>query len=284
MNTTITTLKNSRPFLKWPGGKMRLIHFLKQHLPENPILVEPFVGAGALFANTQHQSILINDINHDLINIYKQIKKNHKKLSEEAKLLFHPSYNNKQKYYQLREEFNQCETPFRRASLFLYLNRHGYNGLCRYNLQGGYNVPFGAYKAPYFPEQELSNFSKRLKAAKISALSFTDFLDKLCKHPDIHKMAIYCDPPYVPLSKTANFTGYAACKFNLQDQTDLAELAKTLSNKGAKVMVSNHDTPLTRQLYGTAQQIETIEVRRVISCNAEQRNQVAELIAVYGID
>lgn len=262
---------------------MRLIHFLTQHLPENPILVEPFVGAGALFANTLHESILINDLNRDLVNIYKQIRKNHRKLSKETKLLFQPRYNSKQKYYQLREEFNQCETPLRRASLFLYLNRHGYNGLCRYNLQGGYNVPFGSYQAPYFPEQELRNFSRRLKAAKISALSFTDFLEKLYKHPELHKMVIYCDPPYVPLSKTANFTGYAACKFSSQDQKDLSELAEKLSNKGAKVMVSNHDTSFTRKLYSSAQKIETIKVRRAISCNAEQRNQVSELIAIYGI-
>tara|TARA_R110002110_G_scaffold65206_4_gene180038 strand:+ start:120627 stop:121478 length:852 start_codon:yes stop_codon:yes gene_type:complete len=280
MNTIITASKTTRPFLKWPGGKMRLIHFLKQHLPEQPILVEPFVGAGALFANTQHKAILINDINHDLINIYKQIKKNHRKFSQETERLFHPRYNNKKKYYQLREKFNQCEDRFERACLFLYLNRHGYNGLCRYNLQGGYNVPFGDYLAPYFPKQELAYFSQRLKAAKMSAQSFTTFLKKLCKHPDIDKMVVYCDPPYVPLSKTANFTGYAACKFNLQDQENLAELALVLISKGAKVMLSNHDTPFTRQIYDQAH-IKTIQVRRAISCQAQKREQVAELIAVF---
>ena len=259
---------------------MRLINFLLTHLPERPVLVEPFVGAGALFANTHHHSVIINDINLDLINIYKQVKKNNRQFLIEAKSFFHPKFNNKHSYYSLRDQFNQCQDPFERALLFLYLNRHGYNGLCRYNLKGGYNVPFGAYHAPYFPQKELTFFGKRLKNAKLNSLNFIDFLTKLSKKSNLEEMVIYCDPPYIPLSKTANFTGYAACKFSEADQIKLAGLATNLTQKGAKVMVSNHDTPFTRKLYKQAQ-IETIHVQRAISCQGTGRHLVPELLAIY---
>lgn len=275
-----TDRDTTKPFLKWPGGKMRLIEFLIAHLPQKPILVEPFVGAGALFANTTHRPVFINDINQDLINLYKQIKKSHSKFITHSQLFFQPSFNQKKTYYQLRDQFNSTTDPWLRAILFLYLNRHGYNGLCRYNLKGGYNVPFGEYKAPYFPLKEIRFFARRLKAAKISTLHFVDFLNRLTKHPDVKNMVVYCDPPYVPLSQTANFTGYAACKFTQQDQEMLADCAVELTKRGAKVMLSNHDTPMTRHLYKNAK-IQTVQVQRAISCQGDSRVMVSELLAIY---
>lgn len=273
-----TTL--SRPFLKWPGGKMRLIQELLAHLPDRALLAEPFVGAGALFANTQHKHVFINDINADLINIYQQLKNEKLRFIKAAKLFFSGKYHNAEAYYDLRAEFNASKHPFKRACLFLYLNRHGYNGLCRYNSSGSYNVPFGDYKAPYFPHQELLFFIERLKNASLSNLSYADFMCKLAEKESLKNIVFYCDPPYAPLSKTANFTGYAASKFALEDQKQLALLGRTLYKQGAAVMISNHDLPFTRKLYKPAY-IKSILVKRVISCKTDLRQEVKELLAIY---
>ncbi|MCS5712732.1 Dam family site-specific DNA-(adenine-N6)-methyltransferase [Candidatus Berkiella aquae] len=268
-----------RPFLKWPGGKFRLVPTLKTHLVENRYLVEPFAGAGALFLNTSHPEIMINDINPDLINIYRQLQQKGCDFILEAKTFFQKKYNRSKMYYSLRTRFNRSKKPLERALLFLYLNRHGYNGLCRYNLQGHYNVPFGDYQAPYFPHEELLISHARLQQVKLHCENFTSFLHNLFEH-DLSQMVIYCDPPYAPLSKTANFTGYAAAKFTLDDQKILAEMARELAKKGAVVLISNHDTPFTRSLYRGAK-LKRIEVSRTISCQANKRTKVPELIACF---
>lgn len=271
---------NRRPFLKWPGGKMRIISTLLAHLPERSILVEPFVGAGALFANTHHDAIVINDINTDLINVYKQLKQRKLKFIKAAEKYFSGKYHNASAYYAIREQFNQSNDAFERAYLFLYLNRHGYNGLCRYNQQGAYNVPFGEYKSPYFPRAEMLFFAERLKKAKISNLSYIDCLKKIADSQNLKRTVIYCDPPYVPLSKTANFTGYHAAKFTLDDQEILADLCHYLWKQGAAIMISNHDLPLTRTLYRLAK-IKSLLVKRVISCRSDLRQNAEELLAIF---
>jgi len=270
-----------RPFLKWPGGKFRLVPTLKTHLEHNRYLVEPFAGAGALFLNTQYPKTLINDINPDLINIYRQLQQNGDEFIVEAKKYFQKKYNRAGAYYQLRSRFNRSKKPFERALLFLYLNRHGYNGLCRYNLKGHYNVPFGAYAAPYFPQAELEISQVRLAKVTLHCESYLSFLNNLLTQ-DLSQMVIYCDPPYAPLSKTANFTGYAANKFTLEDQRALAHIARELASLGAVVLISNHDTPFTRSLYRGAK-LKQIEVSRTISCQGSKRAKVPELIACFKV-
>ncbi len=271
-----------RPFLKWPGGKFRLLPILKKQLTDNRYLVEPFAGAGALFLNTHHPEIIINDINPDLINIYRQLQQRGSEFIVEAKKYFQKRYNRPKAYYELRARFNRCKKPLERALLFLYLNRHGYNGLCRYNLQGQYNVPFGAYLAPYFPLEELLICHTRLQQVSLHCESFTSFLENL-QTRDLSQMVIYCDPPYAPLSSTANFTGYAAAKFTLEDQKTLAIMARALAKQGAVILISNHDTPFTRSIYRGAK-LKRIEVSRTISCQANKRSKVAELIACFKPD
>lgn len=268
-----------RPFLKWPGGKFRLVPTLKAELVENRYLVEPFAGAGALFLNTHHPEILINDINPDLINIYRQIQHMGSDFIDKASDFFQKKYNRSSVYYRLRAKFNNSKKPLDRALLFLYLNRHGYNGLCRYNLKGQYNVPFGAYAAPYFPQAELEISHTKLQQVTLHCEGYTSFLNRLMER-DLSQMVIYCDPPYAPLSKTANFTGYAANKFTLEDQKNLALIAKQLAKKGAVVLISNHDTPFTRSIYRGAK-LKQIEVSRTISCQGSRRAKVPELIACF---
>jgi len=268
-----------RPFLKWPGGKFRLVPTLKAQLGENRYLVEPFAGAGALFLNTHHEEMLINDINPDLINIYRLLQEMGPDFIDKAQALFQAKYNREKVYYQLRAKFNRSKKPLERALLFLYLNRHGYNGLCRYNLKGQYNVPFGAYAAPYFPEAELQSSHARLQQVTLHCEGYLSFLTRLMER-DLSQMVIYCDPPYAPLSKTANFTGYAANKFTLEDQKNLALMAKRLAKLGAVVLISNHDTPFTRSIYRGAK-LKRLEVSRTISCQGLKRAKVPELLACF---
>ena len=127
------------------------------------------MGAGSVFLNTDFSRYIPADINSDLISLYNIVKLRTDEYVEEARKLFTPENNSPDVYYQFRTEFNQSQDPFRRALLFLYLNRHGYNGLCRYNLRGEFNVPFGRYKRPYFPQDELYHFAKKRRMQSSTA-------------------------------------------------------------------------------------------------------------------
>jgi DNA adenine methylase len=155
------------------------------------------------------------------------------------------------------------------------MNRHGYNGLCRYNLKGGYNVPFGRYKKPYYPEKELWNFAEKSQKATFTNHCFRKTFEST-KRGDV----IYCDPPYAPLSPTASFTSYSGQGFKLKDQEELALLAERASADNIPVLISNHDLELTRRLYQGAQLTE-IQVKRTISQKAGKRLKVGELLALY---
>ncbi len=141
-----------RPFLKWPGGKFRLMDKILACLPKGAQLIEPFVGSGAVFLNTDYDKYLLNDANADLINLYQFLKTEGLAFINLCKHYFQKKYNTEKHYYQLRAKFNTSNDIMEKSILFLYLNRHGYNGLCRYNKrQKYYNVHFGRYIMPYFP-------------------------------------------------------------------------------------------------------------------------------------
>jgi len=155
------------------------------------------------------------------------------------------------------------------------LNRHGYNGLCRYNNSGKFNVPFGSYKKPYFPLAELWFFAEKAQKATFVCQSYETLFASL-KAPAV----VYCDPPYVPLSRTASFTSYAKDSFDLNDQAQLANLAERAQAQGMTVMISNHDTMLTRKLYENSV-LSSLQVGRSISQKGSSRGKVAELFALY---
>ena len=268
-------VKRNRAFLKWAGGKYSLVPELIKHLPEGPELVEPFVGAGSVFLNTDYPRYVLNDINVDLIQLYQIVQHRADAFVADASSLFCASANLRSSYLGFRQQFNSCTDPYQRALLFLYLNRHGYNGLCRYNLSGKFNVPFGSYKKPYFPEAELYYFAEKAQKARFSCSSYQQVFTGLTP-----EAVVYCDPPYVPLSKTASFTSYARQGFNLDDQAQLANLAEQAQQKGHSVLISNHDTTWTRKIYQQAV-LKTIQVGRSISQNGAGRGKVAELFALY---
>lgn len=264
-----------KPFLKWAGNKYKIVERIKALLPKGKRLVEPFVGSGALFLNTEFPSYLLADANADLINLYHHLQEKGDTFIEYCRPFFAPENNERGRYYQFRTQFNQTEDSHLKSALFLYLNKHGYNGLCRYNRKGQFNVPFGRYKRPYFPEAEMRHFHQKAQRATFQQASFTAVM-AACQPGDI----VYCDPPYVPLSDTANFTSYSANGFGWAEQTKLAQLAEELAQRGIPVIISNHDTAEVRQVY-TAAKIEAFPVRRFISCNGRKRDNADELLALF---
>ena len=266
-----------RAFLKWAGGKYRLCDVISKMLPNERRLIEPFVGAGSVFLNTDFDEYILNDINQDLINLYKIVQVNSDSFIEDARKFFNPEHNQAERYYQLRADFNASKDSYFRSLVFLYMNRHGYNGLCRYNKKGGYNVPFGKYKRPYFPEAELNYFAEKSRKATFVCEGYRQTFAR-AENGDV----IYCDPPYVPLSKTASFTSYAGNGFGLDEQADLANAAEEVSENGTiSVVISNHDTIWTRKIYEHAVKIKSLKVARTISQSANKRKKVAELLALY---
>jgi len=272
--------QKSRAFLKWAGGKYSLVDDIRVRLAQArqdaDTLVEPFVGAGSVFLNTQFKHYILNDINADLINLYNELKRSPDEFISDAKKLFVELNNHPEAYYEYRVQFNQSRDISERAMLFLYMNRHGYNGLCRYNLKGIFNVPFGKYKRPYFPEKEMYFFAEKAQQATFTCLGYAEVFKLV---PD--NAVMYCDPPYVPLSKTASFTSYAKGGFNLDDQANLANLAEQAAfESSTPVLISNHDTVWTRKIYSQAT-LEQIQVKRTISPKGTGRNKVNELMAMY---
>ena len=264
-----------RPFLKWAGGKFRLIDRIAATLPDGNRLIEPFLGSGAVFLNTNFDRYLLADINPDLIDLYQTLQQEGDGFIDYCRQFFVPELNRQNRYYELREEFNEISPGIRKAALFLYFNRHGYNGLCRYNLSGGFNVPFGKYKKPYFPAAEMQAFALKAKRATFVCEDFEAVMKRARRGH-----VVYCDPPYVPISPTAYFTSYAKHGFSLHDQERLAYQAKRLAKRKVTVVISNHENEVTRAMYRDAKLV-SFPVRRFISCNGKQRGNADELLAIF---
>lgn len=271
-------VETMRPFLKWAGGKTRLVARIKAVLPPGRRLVEPFVGSGALFLNATFPAYLLADANRDLINCYRQLQCGGGAFIDRCGAYFVAANNQPDAYYALRARFNQTDDAVEKAALFVYLNRHGYNGLCRYNASGGFNVPFGRYTRPYFPRNEMIHFLQQAARCEFVAADFATTM-QAATVGDV----IYCDPPYVPLSATANFTSYSADGFTLDKQRQLAQAAVAAADRGVPVVISNHDVSFTREIYAAADRLVFFEVQRHISCDGANRTGAAELLAVFGV-
>ncbi|WP_213132210.1 DNA adenine methylase [Citrobacter sp. FP75] len=271
-----------RSFLKWPGGKARVMPELAKHLPADYCLVEPFVGGATVFLNTNYPRYVLGDINPDLINTYRIAKNTPELLIDAAWNLFE-RHNSKADYISIRAEFNRLrsnivltlKSEVQRAAAFLYLNRHCFNGVVRYNLKGEFNTPYGHYKAPYFPEPEIRQFSEKANDTKTTFLccSFESTIQaNLVTGP-----VIYCDPPYLPASETSNFTEYYGGSFGADRHRQLAAALVNATDFGCRVILSNSDTPATRDIY-RAFTMHEIAVNRSVSANGK-RGKAGEVIA-----
>jgi DNA adenine methylase len=238
-------------------------------------LIEPFVGSGAVFLNTAYESYLLADANADLIQLYQSLKTEGDEFIAYCRELFTPANNTKEQFYALRTAFNSTDDRRYKAALFVYLNKHCFNGLCRYNQKGEYNVPFGRYKQPYFPEKEMRFFHCHAQNAEFRHADFAAVMAAAAPGD-----VIYCDPPYVPLSETANFTNYSAGGFGVAEQQTLARQAEKCAQRGIPVVISNHDTAFVRAEYAAAQ-LESFAVQRYISCDGNNRGKAAEILAIF---
>jgi DNA adenine methylase len=274
----ITKNNKARPFLKWVGGKYRLIERISTALPIGSQLIEPFVGSGAVFLNTNFKKYVLNDANADLIGVYHSLQEGGEEFIESCRPFFKKKFNTEKQYYALRKKFNTCTDRTLKSALFVYLNRHGYNGLCRYNTgKGEFNVPFGRYAQPYFPELEMRFFYEKTQKNHMIFVC-EDFSKTLARAKK--GSVVYCDPPYVPLTETAYFTAYRAGGFSLEEHRKLAVQAQQLGAKGIPVLISNHNNEMTQQIYKGAT-IQEFTVRRLISCKSSLRGQASELLALY---
>lgn len=275
----IDSNKMKKPFLKWAGNKFRVLPHLLPIIGDPKRYIEPFGGSMAVALNVSADEYVLNDINNDLVNLYGHVTDvNDDIFIKYCQELFYEG-NNREAYNEIRDLFNQSTDSLERSRMFVYLNRHCFNGLTRYNSKGGFNVPFGKMKNPKCPVNEMMQFRMYFlqKKHRFMSTSFEDFaLYENIESGDV----VYFDPPYVPASDTANFANYAKEGFSYDQQVQLAELAESLANRGAKVIISNHDTDVSRQLYKNAE-IHSIQVARSIAANKTSRKKAKELIAVY---
>ncbi|MDV5434518.1 Dam family site-specific DNA-(adenine-N6)-methyltransferase [Enterobacter hormaechei] len=269
-----------RPFLKWAGGKYSLLPELDRLIPAGKRLVEPFVGGGSVFLNSEkHESFLLADVNADLINLYQMLEVDHIRVCSLAKILFERA-NSEMAYKELRDEFNnQRMGAPERAAAFLFLNRHCFNGLIRYNRDGFFNVGWGKYEAPYFPEIEIKAFKQKSHKCVFMNAGYRRTL-ALTGEGDV----VYCDPPYEPLPGTAGFTNYAAGGFSWADQISLAESCVAAHQRGAKVLISNSTAPRVLELYEQHGFIlHHVDARRAISSKGSTREAAKDIVATLGI-
>jgi DNA adenine methylase len=268
------------PILKWAGGKRQLLSELTRRLPDRwDTYFEPFIGGGALLVELANQGRLgravIGDMNPELVNLYRVVKRDPEELS--CALSDEKFRNDEESFRRLRSEFNALigtrKHPVDRAALFVYLNKHSYNGLWRVNRQGHYNVPFGKYARLNLPSsQNLRTFSRMLAEVTLMHADFGRII-RTAKPGDF----VYLDPPYHPLSKTACFTDYTTGGFSYEDQKRLATVFRRLSDKGVRLMLSNSSMPEITDLYDGFS-IHTVTARRFINCNGCKRSGISELI------
>ncbi|EHJ7373170.1 Dam family site-specific DNA-(adenine-N6)-methyltransferase [Salmonella enterica subsp. enterica serovar Muenchen] len=269
-----------RPLLKWAGGKYSLLPELDRLIPAGKRLIEPFVGGGSVFLNSdKHERFLLADINADLINLYQMLAVVPDSVIAEAMKAFR-HLNDVENYTVIREAFNaQKLNATERAAAFLYLNRHCFNGLMRYNLDGFFNVGWGKYKAPYFPEEEIRAFRLKSHACVFMTAGFERTL-RLAGDGDV----VYCDPPYEPMPGTAGFTSYASGGFSWDSQVALAESCVAAHQRGAKVFISNSTAPRVIELYEQhGFTLHRVNARRSISSKGSTRETANDIVASLGI-
>lgn len=266
-----------RPFLKWVGGKRQLLVELLQAVDAaGPFkrYHEPFLGGGALFfalsrSGRLNSKSFLSDVNPNLIDAYKGVRDDVDGVIELLKK--HTKRHNKQYFYKMRKAIPITLTE--RAARIIYLNKTCFNGLYRENSRGEFNAPMGSYKNPKICDEEnLRAVSSNLQKVNVSARDFAAAAKQI-RPGDL----VYFDPPYNPVSKTSDFTGYAKAGFGADSQEALAKTFKSLAQKGVQVILSNSLTSLTEDLY-SGFHIRAVLANRVVNSRADRRGKVVEAI------
>ncbi|MCK9268305.1 MAG: DNA adenine methylase [Alkaliphilus sp.] len=265
------------PVVKWVGGKRQLLQDILKHIPDKySTYYEPFVGGGAVLFHLQPGKMVINDINEELMNVYNVICNNVEELIEDLK----KHKNEADYFYKIRELDRDREkyaqlNNIERASRIIYLNKTCYNGLFRVNRQGEFNTPFGRYKNPNIAnEATLKAVNNYFNKAKIT-LKCGDFEEAV---KGIRKGGfVYFDPPYDPVSESANFTGYDKGGFDKDEQIRLKKLCDKLNNRGVKFLLSNSSTEFILDLYKDYN-ITIVKAKRSINSKGDGRGDVNEVL------
>ncbi len=267
-----------KPFLKWAGGKRQLLPQLLRAVGaagDFGNYHEPFLGGGALFfamarnGLLQDRSAFLSDINQNLVDTYAGVRDNVETVI--GLLERHRAQHNKRYFYQVRGQVP--EDIAQRAARVIYLNKTCFNGLYRENSKGEFNVPLGRHKNPLIcDEKNLRAVSEILRHVCLSAKPFDRILDDV-RPEDL----VYFDPPYVPISRTADFTSYAKGGFGCREQEKLAELVVHLASLGVKVVVSNSFTDFTKNLYKDLH-IYQLFASRIVGSFIERRGEIAEIL------
>ncbi len=265
------------PVVKWVGGKRQLLQDILKHIPDKySTYYEPFVGGGAVLFHLQPRKMVINDINEELMNVYNVICNNVEELIEDLK----KHKNEADYFYKIRELDRDREkyaqlNNIERASRIIYLNKTCYNGLFRVNRQGEFNTPFGRYKNPNIAnEATLKAVNNYFNKAKIT-LKCGDFEEAV---KGIRRGGfVYFDPPYDPVSESANFTGYDKGGFDKDEQIRLKKLCDKLNNRGVKFLLSNSSTEFILNLYKDYN-ITIVKAKRSINSKGDGRGDVNEVL------
>ncbi len=272
------------PVVKWVGGKRQLLDEITPLFPRQiTTYCEPFLGGGAVLFSLQPSNAVVNDLNKDLITVYQVIRDNPDALIESLKR----HENTPEYFYAIRDmdrnkERYQALSDIEKASRFLYLNKTCFNGLFRVNSSGEFNSPFGHYKNPNIVnEPVLRAVSGYFNASRITFYS-EDF-SKTLSRIEAGGFA-YLDPPYDPVSDTANFTGYSKGGFGRDEQVRLKECCDELTRRGVKFLLSNSATEFIKDLYHEYD-IIIVKAKRAINSDAKKRGAIEEvLVKNYGTE
>lgn len=258
--------KIHKPFLKWAGGKSQMLTDIMRLAPKNfNKYIEPFIGGGAVYFSLNHSNSIISDLNEDLIITYQQVKKN---VGEVIDIL--KTYKNEEEFfYKIRSVNPEKLKDAERAARLIYLNKTCFNGLFRVNKKGEFNTPYGKRTGDFLNKENLINASECLKGTNIYHSDYKKVLKKHAKKGDF----IFLDPPYQPVSKFSDFKRYTKEQFYENNQIELAELFKELTELGCYVMLTNSDHPFIMDLYKEFR-IEIVVTKRLISSNPNTRTGI----------
>ena len=277
--TAVEKPNRNKPFLKWAGGKFSQLDQILPLIGTGERLIEPFVGAGSIFLNSPgFNSYVLGDSSSDLISLYLALQEAPRRVADKARQMFADG-NHEGAFMGIRSRFNTIRyTSDERAAAFLYLNRHAFNGLMRYNLKGEYNVGFGKYKAPYFPDEELTGFACIAPRCEFVCNSFVDTI-RLAGKGDV----VFCDPPYMSLPDTSGFTQYTKVPFTDEHQWQLLNEMVAAHLRGARVIVTNSGHPALIKAYKKAGfKVRDLFARRSMSCKGDKREVAVDLVGVLG--
>ncbi len=267
------------PIIKWVGGKTRLLPALLARLPTRfERYYEPFAGGAALFFRLRPAAAVLNDFNGDLVAAYRTVA--HDADAVIRRLEVHRRHHDEAHYYDVRARWNDRSVSWSavdRAAAFIYLNKTCFNGLWRVNRAGAFNVPIGRYVDPPICVPDALRAAARVLGRV--ELRTGDYRAAVADAGagDL----VYFDPPYDPVTTTANFTSYTRAAFGADEQRELAEQARALVARGCKVVLSNSDTPFIRSIY-RGFRIDRVQCARAINCNAAKRGGVDEVIVMGG--